>query len=217
MRARGTPSARGHGETRAGTDRMAPDRKTPAAANVRRRERLPDGLVHDHMEGALDRPRGPLPTRVRGPGAAPGGVRETLDAGLVALGLVLAPGRPRRDRRPRAPPPRLDRGHQPDGDPRARRRRPAPRAGLAGGRPAARRARHRPAPGPRVGRRVPGPAARRGARLPTAPCWWIRSARRSRFLRTVVAATGLGPGAPRNTPRRGASPATRATARPGRR
>jgi 16S rRNA (guanine527-N7)-methyltransferase len=70
---------------------MAPDRKTPAAANVRRRERLPDGLVHDHMEGALDRPRGPLPTRIEDLAPLPAAYHEALDAGLIALGLALEP------------------------------------------------------------------------------------------------------------------------------
>lgn len=91
MRARGAPSARGAGETRAGTDRVARDRQTPAAANDRRRERLPDGLVHDHTEGALDRPRDPLPTRVQDLAPLPPSYAEVLDPGLEALGLVLDP------------------------------------------------------------------------------------------------------------------------------
>jgi 16S rRNA (guanine527-N7)-methyltransferase len=70
---------------------MARDRQTPAAANLRRRERLPDGLVHDHMEGALDRPRDPLPTRLEDLAPLPAAYDETLDAGLVALGLALEP------------------------------------------------------------------------------------------------------------------------------
>ena len=71
---------------------MARDRQTPAAANDRRRERLPDGLAHDHMEGALDRPRDPLPTRVQDLAPLPTSYVDTLDAGLAALGLVVAPG-----------------------------------------------------------------------------------------------------------------------------
>jgi 16S rRNA (guanine527-N7)-methyltransferase len=43
------------------------------------------------MEGALDRPRGPLPTRFEDLAPLPAAYHETLDAGLVALGLVLAP------------------------------------------------------------------------------------------------------------------------------
>ncbi len=70
---------------------MARDRQTPAAANVRRRERLPDGLVHDHMEGALDRPRDPLPTRIEDLAPLPAAYHETLDAGLVALDITLEP------------------------------------------------------------------------------------------------------------------------------
>ena len=70
---------------------MARDRQTPAAANVRRRERLPDGLVHDHMEGALDRPRGPLPTRFEDLAPLPASYHVTLDAGLAVLSLTLEP------------------------------------------------------------------------------------------------------------------------------
>jgi 16S rRNA (guanine527-N7)-methyltransferase len=71
---------------------MAPDQKTPAAANDRRRERLPDGMVHDHMmEGAPDRPRDPLPTCVRDLAPLPPAYAETLDAGLAALGIAVSP------------------------------------------------------------------------------------------------------------------------------
>ena len=70
---------------------MAPDREAPAAAHERRRERLPDGLAHDLMEGALDRPRGPLPTRVEGLPPLPAAYAETLDAGLRALDVELVP------------------------------------------------------------------------------------------------------------------------------
>ena len=44
------------------------------------------------MEGALDRPRDPLPTRVQGLAPLPPSYAATLDAGLGALGLDLAPG-----------------------------------------------------------------------------------------------------------------------------
>ena len=44
------------------------------------------------MEGALDRPRGPLPTRVQDLAPLPRSYADTLDAGLGALGLDLAPG-----------------------------------------------------------------------------------------------------------------------------
>jgi 16S rRNA (guanine527-N7)-methyltransferase len=70
---------------------VAQHRQTPAAANDRRRERLPDGPVHDQMEGALDRPRGPLPTCVQDLEPLPPGFDETLDAGLAALGIALDP------------------------------------------------------------------------------------------------------------------------------
>jgi 16S rRNA (guanine527-N7)-methyltransferase len=44
------------------------------------------------MEGALDRPRGPLPTRVQDLAPLPAPYADTLDAGLAALGLELTPG-----------------------------------------------------------------------------------------------------------------------------
>jgi 16S rRNA (guanine527-N7)-methyltransferase len=43
------------------------------------------------MEGALDRPRGPLPTRVQDLAPLPPAYDEALDAGLVALGIILDP------------------------------------------------------------------------------------------------------------------------------
>lgn len=43
------------------------------------------------MEGALDRPRDPLPTRVQDLAPLPAPYADTLDAGLLALGLGLAP------------------------------------------------------------------------------------------------------------------------------
>jgi 16S rRNA (guanine527-N7)-methyltransferase len=43
------------------------------------------------MEGALDRPRDPLPTRVQDLAPLPASYADTLDAGLAALGLDLAP------------------------------------------------------------------------------------------------------------------------------
>ena len=44
------------------------------------------------MEGALDRPRDPLPTRLEDLAPLPAAYHETLDAGLVALGITLEPG-----------------------------------------------------------------------------------------------------------------------------
>jgi 16S rRNA (guanine527-N7)-methyltransferase len=46
-------------------------------------------MVHDQMEGALDRPRGPLPTRVQDLAPLPPAYAATLDAGLDCLGLRL--------------------------------------------------------------------------------------------------------------------------------
>lgn len=63
---------------------MTPQRQ----ANDRRRERLPDGLEQP-QEGVLDRPRGPLPTRVQDLPALPRGYADVLDAGLRALDLHL--------------------------------------------------------------------------------------------------------------------------------
>ncbi len=91
MCARETPPARGHGETRAWTERVTQDRRTPAAANDRRRERVPGEPVHDHLEGALDRPRSPLPTRVQDLEPLPPAYHAVLDAGLSALDVVLDP------------------------------------------------------------------------------------------------------------------------------
>jgi 16S rRNA (guanine527-N7)-methyltransferase len=44
------------------------------------------------MEGALDRPRDPLPTRVQDLAPLPPSYAEALDPGLATLGLALAPG-----------------------------------------------------------------------------------------------------------------------------
>ncbi|HYO44667.1 MAG TPA: 16S rRNA (guanine(527)-N(7))-methyltransferase RsmG [Candidatus Limnocylindrales bacterium] len=48
--------------------------------------------MHDHMEGALDRPRDPLPTRVQDLAPLPPSYAAALDPGLEALRLTLAPG-----------------------------------------------------------------------------------------------------------------------------
>jgi 16S rRNA (guanine527-N7)-methyltransferase len=58
-------------------------------ANDRRRERLPDGLVQP-QEGALDRPRVPLPTRVQDLPPLPDEYTDVLDAGVRALGIELS-------------------------------------------------------------------------------------------------------------------------------
>ncbi len=68
---------------------MTPDRQTPAAANDRRRERLPDGQVHGPTERASDRPRGPLPTRVEDLPGLSAAYAEVLEAGLASLDLRL--------------------------------------------------------------------------------------------------------------------------------
>ena len=117
---------------------MARDRQTPAAANDRRRERLPDGLVHDHMEGALDRPRDPLPTRVQDLAPLPAAYATSLDAGLAR-----ARARPSsRARATRSTPTSAScsPGRRPSTSPRSATggRRPAPRPRLAGRRAAPR-------------------------------------------------------------------------------
>jgi 16S rRNA (guanine527-N7)-methyltransferase len=70
---------------------VAPDRIDASRGDERRRERLPDGLEHDREESALDRPRGPLPTRVSDLPPLPPEYVAVLDAGLAALGLELGP------------------------------------------------------------------------------------------------------------------------------
>ncbi|HEX5825940.1 MAG TPA: 16S rRNA (guanine(527)-N(7))-methyltransferase RsmG [Candidatus Limnocylindrales bacterium] len=57
-------------------------------ANDRRRERLPDG-PEQPQEGALDRPRDPLPTRVRDCPPLPDAYAAVVDDGLRALSLEL--------------------------------------------------------------------------------------------------------------------------------
>jgi 16S rRNA (guanine527-N7)-methyltransferase len=57
-------------------------------ANDRRRERLPDGLVQP-QEGALDRPRVPLPTRVQDLPPLPDEFDALLAAGITSLGIDL--------------------------------------------------------------------------------------------------------------------------------
>lgn len=47
--------------------------------------------MHDLLEGALDRPRGPLPTRVSDVPELPAAYHDALDAGLAALDLRLEP------------------------------------------------------------------------------------------------------------------------------
>ena len=68
---------------------MPRDRADAAAqANDRRRERLPDALVQP-QEGALDRPRDPLPTRVQDLPPLPAAYADALEEGLRALDLDL--------------------------------------------------------------------------------------------------------------------------------
>lgn len=68
---------------------MTPDRQTPAAANDRRRERLPDGQAHEPTERAQDRPRDPLPTRVRDLPELPEAYASVLETGLASMDLRL--------------------------------------------------------------------------------------------------------------------------------
>ena len=58
-------------------------------ANDRRRGRLPDGLVQP-QEGALDRPRVPLPTRVQDLPPLPDEFAEVLATGVATLGIGLS-------------------------------------------------------------------------------------------------------------------------------
>ncbi len=68
---------------------MPRDRADAAAqANDQRRERLPDGLVQP-QEGALDRPRDPLPTFVQDLAPLPTVFSDILEKGLRALDLDL--------------------------------------------------------------------------------------------------------------------------------
>ena len=68
---------------------MPRDRADAAAqANDRRRERLPDALVQP-QEGALDRPRDPLPTRVQDLPPLPAEYADAVEEGLRALELDL--------------------------------------------------------------------------------------------------------------------------------
>jgi 16S rRNA (guanine(527)-N(7))-methyltransferase RsmG len=89
---RAARSARGHGETRAGTEGVAQHRvdacsgRTNDAGSGSRAD-----LVHDQQEGALDRPRGPLPTRVSDLPPLPAAYEAVLEPGLRALDLALAP------------------------------------------------------------------------------------------------------------------------------
>lgn len=64
--------------------------QSPAAVKEGRRERLPDGPVHDHRRSALDRPRGPLPTRLADLPDLPRAYADVLDAGLGSLGVSLS-------------------------------------------------------------------------------------------------------------------------------
>lgn len=71
---------------------MSPDRV--AARGVRvlpRRERLPGRTGARPQEGALDRPRDPLPTRVQDLPQLPAEYAEVLEPGLQALGIRLEP------------------------------------------------------------------------------------------------------------------------------
>lgn len=57
-----------------------------------RRERLPGGPGIRPQEGALDRPRGPLPTRVTDLPPLPAAYEDALEAGLAPQGIDLTPG-----------------------------------------------------------------------------------------------------------------------------
>ena len=163
-RSKGNAVREGPGETRLRTGPAAEDRRagswcetmpTPGAA--------PRGRMARRHRRRVDRPREPLPTRVRDTPALPAAYADALDAGLSALGAGADPGGPRRDRRSRPAAAGVDRGDQPDGHPRARRGRGRSRRGQPDRRPSPPRTRGRPVHRPRVGRRLPGHPARGGA------------------------------------------------------
>ena len=139
----------------------------------------------------MDRPREPLPTRVEDTPELPTEYDGALEAGLDALSLTLSPAARAAIDGHVAPAPGLDRGDQPDRDPRsgggrdrARGRQPERR-----GRPA--RARHRPVHRPRApAAAIPGlPIA---AVLPAARALLLEPvAKKAGFLSVVAAATGL--------------------------
>jgi 16S rRNA (guanine527-N7)-methyltransferase len=88
--------APGSADRRGATGRPGPEPIGPgqtgltrAAAFERRRERLPGGLGAQPQERALDRPRDPLPTRVRDLPPLPDAYGRVLDAGLTDLGITL--------------------------------------------------------------------------------------------------------------------------------
>jgi 16S rRNA (guanine527-N7)-methyltransferase len=95
VRALGTASREG---SRGNPGLNRPDGGRPADAS--RRERTTPGAAPGRsgarsQEGALDRPRGPLPTRVSDLPDLPRSYRDALDDGLDALGLALAAGQRR--------------------------------------------------------------------------------------------------------------------------
>ena len=89
----GNGACEGYGETRPRTGHATEDRDPDRWCDVRRRrERSPDGpRRHDRQEECLDRPRDPLPTRVRDLPRLPPAYRDALDTGLQAIELDLSP------------------------------------------------------------------------------------------------------------------------------
>ena len=185
-------------------------RTTPGAAPGR-----PSARPHGGCPGPPERS---APDARPGPRAASPELRATCSTpGSRALGIRLDAGGARGHRRPRAVPARLDRGDQPDRDPRPGATWPgstswtrSPRSRMLAARGASAAAGHR------LGRRVSGPAARgRAGRGPGA-------ARGLGGQEGPVPAHGRGgdgPRAPRRgreRARRGWSRATGATARRGR-
>ena len=207
-RPRGVTGKPGPEPTRTAPDRQDAcrgERTTPGAAPGRPGARP--------QEGALDRPRGPLPTRVqdlpelpdayarrpRRPASRPWASTSTPDARggdrrhvrlllawTAAINLTAI-----RDPAEVALPPRRSTAWP-----------PSPLLRSRGITCAAR---------PRLRRRLPRPPARGGPAARTGRCSWTRSARRSGFLRTVIEATGLA-----RTGRRGGRPGGGARPRPAR-
>ena len=171
----------------------------------------------------MDRLREPLPTRVEDTPELPAAYAAALEAGLDALALTLSPDGAGGDRRSRPPAAGLDRGDQPDRDPRAGRGRHSPRRRQ----PEWRRASC--ASEASTGSSTWGRAAATRASRSPRPCPAARAlllepvAKKAGFLSAVASATGLGghrrggAGPGRGTGRR--SPPSRSLAggdRPGR-
>lgn len=88
----GNTAREGTGETRSLTGRVGEDRRRTPLRNDDAGSGSRTALGTTIRRGALDRPRGPLPTRVQGLDPLPDAYHRTLDAGLSELGVVLPAG-----------------------------------------------------------------------------------------------------------------------------